>query len=86
MMRAMPKTTPIKPRSERAKIRAKLMAKARPIAEQGLCLGWNDVLRDLGKKDIDTERTFRIWIAREDKDELDRLCRSARTQFFSRRR
>lgn len=55
-----------------------LMPKARSVATSGACSGWLQVLTLLERLGTDTA-LLRIWATAGDKDEIDRLCRQARS-------
>lgn len=61
-----------------------LMPKARAVATSGSCAGWIQVLNTLEGLSVDTA-LLRIWATASDKDEIDRLCRRARSASAKRR-
>lgn len=61
-----------------------LMPKARAVATSGACSGWIQVLNALEGLGVDTA-LLRIWSTASDKDEIDRLCRRARSATAKRR-
>lgn len=57
---------------------ARHMKLARAIARDGQCADWREVVAELEKEHKGAAHSLSLWAGVGDRDELDRLCKSAR--------